>query len=178
MKFCKAWPESCVGQESTTNLPPTTGSPTVSYGETKSQDALVWPKQLVDATVEASVQSLLLSAFPEKSSGPTMGTIPKLPQEETLKALPNKTVEVEDVPIEKTNDTRRMKHAKVISGSSEDTDVVVQKGASRIKATTDLTPVWVSLGIIGFLLLVLIWGLMQRVQSLESWLHGRLMSRP
>jgi hypothetical protein len=148
MKYCKAWPDACkqlsVGSSSKVE-PESVHVPT--------PDAIVYPKQLIEATVEESVDSILRSKFPMKDL--------VVPEEPKI-VVPE--IQEEAVVVRKP-----------ISGRSIE---VQETFPRRQKATNDLMPVWITLGIMGFLMLVLVWGLMQRVQSLESWLHGRLMSRP
>jgi len=125
--------------------------PPVDLGQTT--DAIVYPKQLIESAVEESVDSILRTKFPIKEL---------IVHEDAKVVVP----EVVDEPVVVR---------KPISGRVVE---VPETFPRRQKATNDLMPVWITLGIMAFLMLVLVWGLMQRVQSLESWLHGRLMSRP
>jgi hypothetical protein len=159
MKWCKAWPEACATKVESL---PGTFSETLVEGPTESLGPLVWPKQLIDETVEQSVFQILSQTFPE--------TKQVLPVEAPV-IVEKEPVEVE-VPAEskpKTVTYGSKKLATVVS-----TEPIIAPSVRQL----DLTPVWVSIGVLAFLVLVLIWGLMQRVQNLESWLHGRLVSRP
>jgi len=162
MKWCKAWPEACTTKVETlagTSLDSPHGATTVP---SESLGPLVWPKQLIDETVEQSVLQILSQTFPEaKQVLPQEPVVVEKPREESLEPI--------QAEASKTVTYGSKKIVPLATSETVLTPVVRQ---------LDLTPVWISIGVLAFLVLVLIWGLMQRVQNLESWLHGRLVSRP
>jgi len=166
MSFCKVWPHACTLEKNSQVSEST-------QKERQPTDALVFPKQLIETTVEALIEDAFKHVEKEGNSqkGNDEEFIPVLPQVQKAKG-------------ELLKDKQQ---GKLISGRQKRADAeteedtfheVINIPRNRSKGFHDLTAVWASVGIMGFIFLILIWGILQRVQSLESWLHGRLMSRP
>lgn len=142
MKYCKAWPEACVGKVIQSTDSNSTGT------------GIVVPKSVVDSTVdrvvERTVSALVKESFgtfdteedPESSGPPSARS----------KSLP----ELDDEP---RNDLHKSSTTRSVGG------------------VTDWS-IWIALGLLAIVSLVTIQGLVARVDSLESWLHGRLAARP
>ena len=50
--------------------------------------------------------------------------------------------------------------------------------AKVVQSDTKLTPVWIAFAILALFSFYTITTLMNRIETLEAWLHGRMMSRP
>jgi hypothetical protein len=173
MKLCKAWPEACQknapgsSDKLGSNLDHETIQNTVVQTDTLL-DSLVLPKSVersvvdsaVNRAVDSAVEHILKDAFGPDHDDP-------IEPEAEVVALKKATKRAE---TKSTNMAPNMdsRARQTMKDSREDLQA----------AGNNMNTVWVVLGIFAVIVLFALQGLYSRIESMESWLHGRLTSRP
>jgi hypothetical protein len=184
MKYCLAWPDACPqekildsGPNSNDNLksPDDQNSNDNLNCQTLNDDALVVPKSLVVSHVEKTVDRLLQEVFDESKADAASKTnaaasdIASVKQDR--KSAKRKSHQViryrEDHNISHEDREDRAQDRAQESIESKNTNSVGQ----------DVKSLWIVLGTSIAILLLLFFSVLQKVQSLEAWLHGHFAVR-
>lgn len=175
MKLCKAWPEACLTNSNGPNglaLVDSTIGPPVGPGtmkpksiDEKTLSKKTLSKASIDRAVDQAVNDVLKKAFGTDLNEDPVETVgPRGPSDG-----PSSVVGPEAAL------TKASTMAKSTVSENNATETIRPVNDSNIN---NLNTVWIAFGIFVIISVLAFQSLLNRIESMEAWLHGRLSSRP